>query len=268
MSEPSKRPFAKRSLGQNFLIDDVVISQIISSLRIDKGDLVVEIGPGRGALTSELLRCGADLTAIELDRDLAPKLRGEFKDHDNFRCVEADVLEIDLAELIRDPPVKLVGNLPYYISTAIIQKLIEKRHLFSQIVLMLQREVVERIAAKPGESSRGFLTVLVEEAFTIERLFDVPPNAFMPRPKVWSSVVSLVPKRSKISDAGVFRKVASLAFAQKRKTILNNLKSHYPDIVTVLNASGIEPIRRAETVTNSEWAVLVSNIVNKNGPPN
>lgn len=267
MKQLKKRPFAKRSLGQNFLIDDEVISKIIASLRLKEGEPVIEIGPGRGALTKGLLAQGAYLTALELDREFAPRLRDDFSDYDHFDCIEGDVLETDLAGLVREPPAKLVGNLPYYISTAIIQKLTGERHLFSQIVLMLQREVVERIAAKPGDSSRGFLTVLVEDAFTVEWLFDVPPTAFLPRPKVWSSVVSLVPKVSEISDSELLRTIVSTAFAQKRKTIFNNLRNRFADAEEILKAAGIDPSRRAEAVTNGEWACLVAYIANKKEPP-
>lgn len=252
--------FAKKSLGQNFLVDESVIAGIVSALEISAGESVVEIGPGRGALTHQLLDSGAQLTALEIDRDLVPQLNEEYGERENFRCIEGDVLEVDLTTLVVSTPVKLVGNLPYYISTAILQKLIEQRHLFSKIVLMLQKEVVERIIAKPGDSSRGFLTVLVEDAFESVSLFDVSPSAFVPRPKVWSSVVALTPKVSAITDHIEFRRLVSSSFAQKRKTIFNNLKHVYQDAEKSLVLADVDPRRRAETLTLPEWAALSNQI--------
>ncbi len=252
--------FAKKSLGQNFLIDDTVIARIVSSLEISPGEPVVEIGPGRGALTHELLDSGAQLTALEIDRELVPQLNVEYGERDNFHCIEGDVLQVDLTSVVESPPAKLVGNLPYYISTAILQKLIEQRHLFSKIVLMLQKEVVARIIAKPGDSSRGFLTVLVEDAFESVSLFDVSPSAFVPRPKVWSSVISLTPKISVITDHIEFRRLVSASFAQKRKTIFNNLRNIYPNAEPLLSFADIDPKRRAETLTLLEWASLANAI--------
>lgn len=252
--------FAKRSLGQNFLIDETVIARIVASLEIAAGESVVEIGPGRGALTHELLDSEAQLTALEIDRELVPRLKAEFAERENFNCIEGDVLQVDLTSIVENPPVKLVGNLPYYISTAILQKLIEQRHLFSKVVLMLQKEVVERIIAKPGDSSRGFLTVLVEDAFDAVSLFDVAPSAFVPRPKVWSSVILLTPKVSAISEQREFRRLVSASFAQKRKTILNNLKNIYEDAEDLLGSAEIDPKRRAETLTLAEWTALTNKI--------
>ncbi|MFT3745369.1 MAG: 16S rRNA (adenine(1518)-N(6)/adenine(1519)-N(6))-dimethyltransferase RsmA [Pyrinomonadaceae bacterium] len=253
----------KKSLGQNFLKDDSVIDRIVDGLEVSTSDTIVEIGPGRGALTERLVSTGANVIAIEIDRELVPVLRTQFHFHENFKVVEADILTFDLEELLAGAsPIntKLVGNLPYYISTPIIQKLTEFRHLFSRSVLMLQREVVERLTAKPGESERGFITVLVEDAFEAKHLFDVPPQAFFPPPKVWSSVMSLEPKNSEIADNKSFRNLVSNSFAQKRKTILNNLKANFPNASEMLRDSGIDPGRRAETLTLDEWKKLAGNI--------
>ena len=258
--------YAKKSLGQNFLIDEKVIAGIIASLEVSKGDSVLEIGPGRGALTSGLLDAGADLTALEIDRELVPQLNQEFGQRSHFRCIEGDVLEVELRSIVHDPPAKLVGNLPYYISTAILQKLSEQRQIFSRIVLMLQKEVVDRIVAKPGDSSRGYLTVLIEDAFESMRLFDVPPSAFVPRPKVESTVVLLVPRKSTVGDEMLFREIAGYSFAQKRKTILNNLKHKIEDAEYHLAEASIDPRRRAETLTSAEWAALVDTIAKKKEP--
>jgi len=259
---------AKKSLGQNFLRDDTVIKRIVDGLDLSERDTVIEIGPGRGALTEKLLETGARVIAIEIDRELVPALRVQFHFQPNFSVVEADVLETDFAKLNGEvePPadaLKLVGNLPYNISTPILQRLIEQRFLFSKIVLMFQREVVERITATPGGKERGFLSVLVENAFHSEQLFDIPPQAFWPVPKVWSSVVRLRPEPSKVANESIFRKIVSAGFAQKRKTIFNNLKAAVPNAGKVLADANIDGIRRAETLTLAEWATLTA-IIDQN----
>lgn len=271
MSEKKKKtPYAKKSFGQNFLVDDNYIAKIISALDIQPSDSIVEIGGGRGALTERLLESGVMVTAVELDRDMIAVLRGEFGDFENFRLIEGDALKVDFAELTKNedqsPKAKLVANLPYYISTAILQKLCEQRAAFSEMILMFQREVVERITAEVGNRERGFLTVLTEAFLTSEKLFDVPPNAFRPAPKVWSAVVRLRPKfDDDLPDQKLFRELISAAFVQKRKTILNNLKSapaelrdKIGDAARLLEKSGIEPNRRAESLALEEWKQILA----------
>lgn len=254
-------PFAKKSLGQNFLVDQSYISRILSAVTTKQGDSIIEIGPGRGAITEYLVEAGAEVVAIELDRELIGLLRNQFSDASNFRIVEADALEVDFRSLIESfsvtGPVKLVANLPYYISTAILQRLADHRDMFSQLILMFQSEVVNRIVAPAGSSERGFLTVVVEECFSVEKLFDVPPSAFRPQPKIWSSVVRLLPNETTRNDLDSLRRLASMAFSQKRKTISNNLKEHFPDAKAKLVAAGIDPGRRAETLSNTEWHRLL-----------
>ncbi len=251
------RHHAKRSMGQNFLIDRGVIERILRAANVRPGNLVVEIGPGQGALTAGLIESGARVIAIELDRDLIGPLEDKFGTHSNFRIIESDVLELDLTAVVADgAPAKLVANLPYNISTAILQKLIEARGMFSQMVLMFQREVVERIVAPAGSTDRGYLTVLVEAAFDVEHVVDVPPGAFRPQPKIWSSVVNLTPASDAIEPLDELRSLASAAFAQKRKTILNNLKHQYPEAAAMLETAGIDPKRRAETLDRDEWRRL------------
>lgn len=252
---------AKRSLGQNFLVDGKYVSKIVNALHPEKDEVIIEIGPGRGALTRELLERGATVHAIELDRELVPQLMDDLGGTGRFNVVEADASEADLRELLDQfypgtPKAKLVANLPYYISTAILQHLAKERHRLSELVLMFQREVVERITAKPGSSERGFLTVLVEAAFAVERLFDVPPEAFRPRPKIWSSVVRLIPKPTSPADDAAFRRLVISGFSQKRKTLANNLKRSYPEAAVALDDAGIDPKRRAETLELSEWLRL------------
>lgn len=259
----NQRPkFAKKSLGQNFLVDEHYISKIISVLDPQPDETIIEIGPGRGALTKHLVESGANVIAIELDRDLIPVLQDEFKNYGNFKLIEEDALQIDFLEAAgQRSNIKLAANLPYYISTAILQRLIEQREVFSEFILMLQREVVERITAEPGNKERGFLTVLVEVFCKAEKLFDVPPNAFRPTPKVWSSIVRLqVREKQEIADEKAFRDLLSIGFAQKRKTILNNLKNKFPNAIEILQNSEIDPARRAETLRLEEWLKLFSHI--------
>jgi 16S rRNA (adenine1518-N6/adenine1519-N6)-dimethyltransferase len=272
-----KPVFAKKSLGQNFLVDRNYIDKIIFALNPNKEETIIEIGAGRGALTDRLVESGANIVAVELDRDLIPLLHEKFGKYENFTLVEQNALDINFAEIIQNPKskiqnpksVKLVANLPFYISTAILQKIIEQSAMFSELVLMLQREVVERITAVPGNKERGFLTILVEAEFNASKLFDVRPTAFMPVPKVWSSVVRLITKdfsNDTIVNKKLFREIVSLGFLQKRKTILNNLKNaagilrekfeSKGGIVQTLGKLNIKPIRRAETLTIAEWKAL------------
>src|SRR5918912_2137270 len=182
--------FPKKSLGHNFLVDERVLERIIREVSPRDDETIVEIGPGRGALTSRLIERAGRVVAVEFDRDLAGLLRERFRSQESFTLVEGDALVVDLCSLIAPATrARVVANLPYYISTAILQRLIEQRACLAEMVLMLQREVVERITAPPGSSERGFLSVLVEAYCETETLFDVGPGAFRPPPKVWSSVM-------------------------------------------------------------------------------
>lgn len=265
----TKKVFAKKSFGQNFLIDENYIERIIIALDLQVGETIVEIGAGRGALTEKLIDSGANVVAVELERGMISVLREEFGDYENFKLIESDALKVNFAELtdtLNPSKIKLVANLPFNISTAILQKLFEQREVFSRMILMFQREVVDRITARVGSSERGFLTVLTDLYLKTEKLFDVPPDAFLPAPKVWSSVVRLIPKPEteiNLSDEHLFRHIVSAGFAQKRKTILNNFKNLppnlqkiFPDINLLLNNCAIDAQRRAETLTLNEWKCL------------
>jgi 16S rRNA (adenine1518-N6/adenine1519-N6)-dimethyltransferase len=260
-SKIQKTSFAKKSFGQNFLVDQNYISKIITALNPQEDETIIEIGAGRGALTEILIESGAEVIAIELERDMIAVLRERFARQENFKLIESDALKIDFSALSTQHSAlntKLIANLPYYISTAILQKLIEQKDCFSELILMFQREVVERITARVGNSERGFLTVMTEAYLTAEKLFDVPPNAFLPAPKVWSSVVRLLPKDEKIGDMNLFREIVSAGFVQKRKTIFNNLKNKFGDAENVLQQCRIDSKRRAETLTIEEWKCLAS----------
>lgn len=258
-----KKPFAKKSFGQNFLIDGNYIDKIIRSLDPQNGETIIEIGAGRGALTEKLIESGANVIAIELERDMISILRSKFTNVESFKLIESDALKIDFSSFSRHSSpfkIKLVANLPYYISTAILQKLIEQREVFSEMILMFQKEVVERITANVGNSERGFLTVLVENYLKAEKLFDVPPRAFRPAPKVNSAVVRLISKENTNIDEILFREIVSAAFRQKRKTILNNLKAKYTNAEVLLANCGVDSQRRAESLSIEEWICLTGNL--------
>ena len=257
------KPFAKKSFGQNFLVDQNYIDKIISALDPKENETVIEIGAGRGALTEKLVESGANIVAVELEREMISVLKEKFGERGNFLLVESDALKVDFSRFkIQDSKskIKLVANLPYYISTAILRTLIEQREVFSEMILMFQREVVERITAEAGNKERGFLTVLVEAYLEAEKLFDVPPNAFCPAPKVSSAVVRLLPKENTDIDDELFYKIISAAFRQKRKTIFNNLKDDFADVGSVLSDCRIDLQRRAESLTIKEWHCLAERL--------
>ena len=264
-------PRAKKRLGQNFLVDETYARRVVAALAPRAGETVVEIGPGRGALTALLLESGSRVVAVEFERALAPLLRESFGGRENFRLIEADALGVDFCAAVEPAAsARVVANLPYNISTAILQRLIEQRRCVPEMVLMLQREVVERLVAPPGSSERGYLTVLVEAFCETEALFDVPPGAFRPIPKVWSTVARLRVREGALAgvDERLFLRVVGAGFAQKRKTILNNLRSAPEELraliaaaggeAALLEAAGLDPQRRAEALTHDEWAALVA----------
>jgi 16S rRNA (adenine1518-N6/adenine1519-N6)-dimethyltransferase len=263
-------PRAKRSLGQNFLVDEGYARRIVGALGPRAGETVVEIGPGRGALTGRLVAEAGRVVAVEFDRELAALLRRRFAASDNFKLVEADALAVDFcAEVAPAATARVAANLPYNVSTAILQRLIAQRRCLTEFVLMLQREVVERITARPGSPERGYLSVLVEAHCEAEALFDVPPGAFRPVPKVWSTVARLR-ARGRPGSEGVDEEllwpVVGAGFAQRRKTLFNNLRAAAGRLgerieaaggaSAVLEAAGVEPRRRAEALTVGEWVAL------------
>jgi len=266
---------SKRRFGQNFLVDRGVVDRIIDAVHPRPDETIIEIGPGRGALTSRLLEKAGRVVAIEFDRDLVPQLRAQFANSSNLTLVEADALATDFCAVATPSEnTRVVANLPYNIATAILQRLIEQRHCLSEMILMLQREVVDRITAEAGSSERGYLSVLVEAYCETEQLFDVSPQAFRPAPKVWSTVVRLRvrPKiAADVKDEALLWQIVSAGFAQRRKTILNNLREAPEPIQELLKKrggasivlcdAGLPPLRRAETFMLEEWALLVNAIV-------
>jgi 16S rRNA (adenine1518-N6/adenine1519-N6)-dimethyltransferase len=274
-SQDQEPKFAKRRFGQNFLVDKNVVSRILDAIQPKSDETIIEIGPGRGALTGRLLETGARVIAIEFDRDLIPQLREQFTEHSNFTLIEADALAVDFCRLVQPAhTARVVANLPYNIGTAILQRLIEQRACITEMFLMLQREVADRITATTDSPERGYLSVFVEAYCEAERFFDVPARAFRPVPKVVSTVVRLrVRERiaADVEDESLLWQVVSAGFAHPRKTILNNLREAPEPIQGLLSKrggasivlcdAGIPPLRRAETLAVEEWARLVTALI-------
>lgn len=261
---PSKR------FGQNFLNDQGIIRRIIEAIEPRADETLVEIGPGRGALTAPLLEQTGSLVAIEFDRGLIPLLTERFRGQENFKLIESDALVTDICDVIRPAArARVVANLPYNIATAILQRLVEQRHCLTELVVMLQREVVERITALPSSAERGYLSVFVQAYCETEKLFDVAPGSFRPAPKVWSSVIRLKLRPQlavAVKDEKLLWRVVSAGFAQRRKTMLNNLRSAPSPLQEIVKSHGgasivlcqaeVDLQRRAETLTLEEWARL------------
>ncbi|HEV7796765.1 MAG TPA: 16S rRNA (adenine(1518)-N(6)/adenine(1519)-N(6))-dimethyltransferase RsmA [Pyrinomonadaceae bacterium] len=259
---PSKR------LGQNFLTDQRIIDRIVEALEPKPDETILEIGPGRGALTSSLVERAGSLVAIEFDRKLIPLLTEKFGAQTNFKLVQSDALVTEVCEVIRPATqARVVANLPYNVATAILQRLIEQRTCVTEMVLMLQKEVVERITAAPGSAERGYLSVFVQAYCETEKLFDVAPGSFRPAPKVWSSVLRLIlrPRLAmEVKDEKLLWQIVSAGFAQRRKTILNNLRNAPVPLGEIVKSHGgasivlcqaeVDLQRRAETLTLTEWS--------------
>lgn len=267
------QPIPSKRFGQHFLKDKRTIQRIVEALAPRNDETIVEIGPGTGALTAELIERAGRVIAVEFDNKLAPLLSEQFGSFPNFKLVMGDALTTDFCREIEPArQARLAANLPYNISTAILQRLIEQRACLTEMVVMLQREVVERIMAPPGSSDRGFLSVVIEAYCETEKLFDVSPGAFRPPPKVWSSVIRLrfrpqVLAFESASNEDLFWRTVSAGFAQKRKTILNNLRHAPGPLSEILKRNGgasivlckanVELQRRAETLTIEEWGRIV-----------
>lgn len=252
-----------KSLGQNFLVDDSVLSDIVTGAEVNDEDFVIEIGPGVGTLTAQLLMKAKRVTAIELDKDLIPILQEELGTNENFDLIHKDALKVDFNELIGDEKsVKLVANLPYYVTTPIILKLLKDGYNFKSLTIMIQKEVAERINAAPDCKEYGALSVLVQYYCNTSIIRKVPPTCFIPRPKVESIVIKLdrlEEPRVKPKDIKFMFELVRAGFNMRRKTLWNAAKTLKVDKVKLEEAfekSGIDPKRRAETLTLQEFATL------------
>jgi len=249
----------RKRFGQHFLVDPGVIGAILDTVGARGDETVVEIGPGRGAITRGLARAAGRLCAIELDRDLAAELRRRFEDTGNVTVYQADALTFDLASLGND--LRLVGNLPYNISTPLLFRLLEFRDIVVDMHFMLQKEVVDRMAADPGSKTYGRLSVMLGCHFDIEALFDVEPEAFDPPPKVRSAIVRLVPLAPgsyEIRDEARLAEVVARAFGQRRKTLRNAL--HGVADEQALRSTGIDPGSRAEAISIADFVRLANTL--------
>lgn len=263
-----------KSLGQNFLIDDNVIDKIIDGARVKEGDKVIEVGPGIGTLTREMAKRAEKVVAVEIDKNLIPILKETLADFDNTEVINEDILKVDINKLVDEKlsggPVKLIANLPYYITTPIVMKFLEEDIPVTDIVVMVQKEVADRMNAVPSTKDYGALSVAVQYYCDTEIVAKAPRHMFIPQPKVDSTVIGLhirEEKKYKADNEQLFFKTVKAAFGQRRKTLLNSLSSmgvlDKAKIKEVLAEAGIDEKRRGETLSIEEFAHL-SNIINKN----
>jgi len=252
-----------KSLGQNFLIDDSVLIDIVNGAAVNDQDMVIEIGPGIGTLTRELLLKAKKVNAVELDAKLIPILQEELKEYDNLTLIHKDALKLDYNELIgEEKSVKIVANLPYYITTPIISYLLTGGYKFKSLTVMIQKEVAERIAAKEDCKEYGALSLLVQYYCDVEVIRKVPPTSFIPQPKVESLVIRMdrldTPK-VKPKSIELFFRIIRESFNMRRKTLWNSLKGlklSSDNMTEAFQAAAINPIRRGETLSIFEFATL------------
>ncbi|MBM7601306.1 16S rRNA (adenine1518-N6/adenine1519-N6)-dimethyltransferase [Virgibacillus halotolerans] len=269
----SKYKFSfKKSLGQNFLVDVNILENIIKHAGIDKSSGAIEIGPGIGALTEQLAIYADQVVAYEIDKRLFPILADTLQDYSNVELIHQDILQADVAAAIEAhfPPeqsIHIVANLPYYITTPILMKLLRERLPVSSLTVMIQKEVAERMAAKPNSKSYGSLTIAVQYYTEASVVMRVPRQVFMPQPNVDSSILNLVVRENppvQVEDEDFFFKLVQACFAQRRKTLRNNLTSFYKEkydketITNLLDSIEIDGIRRGESLSMEEFALLAN----------
>ena len=258
-----------KSLGQNFLVDQSVPRDIVDGADVGPEDLVIEIGPGVGTLTAQLLKIAKRVVAIELDDTLIPILTEELGEYPNFSLIHNDALKVNFDEVIGDEQsVKLVANLPYYVTTPIIVKLLKEKHKFKSLTIMIQKEVAERMNAEPGNKDYGALTLLVQYYCNTKIVRKVPPACFIPRPKVDSIVIrldKLDEPKVKVDNEKLFFDIIRSSFNMRRKTLWNGIKSIGPakeKLEAAFEKAGVDPKRRGETLSIQEFATL-SNCINE-----
>ena len=261
----------KKSFGQNFLTDTNILQKIVDTAEIDKKVNVIEIGPGIGALTEFLAESAAEVMAFEIDDRLVPILADTLRDFDNVTVVNQDILKVDLAQYIAefknpDLPIKVVANLPYYITTPILMHLIESGIPFSEFVVMMQREVADRISAQPNTKAYGSLSIAVQYYMTAKVAFVVPRTVFVPAPNVDSAILKMVRRDQPavaVQDEKFFFKVSKASFVHRRKTLWNNLTSHFgkseetkAKLTAALEQAELSPSVRGEALTLADFARL------------
>lgn len=253
-----------KSLGQNFLIDDKVLDDIVEGANVSKEDFVIEIGPGVGTLTKELLAKAKKVCAVELDSELIPILQEELQGYDNFELIHKDALKVDFNEIIgEEESVKVVANLPYYVTTPIIARMLNEDYKFKSLTIMIQKEVAERIDAEPNCKEFGSISVLVQYYCDTKIIRTVPPSSFVPQPKVDSIVIrldKLDKPRVQVKDKELFFKIVRQSFNMRRKTLRNAIKSMKiidgEEMEKVFENANIDPKRRGETLSLQEFANL------------
>ena len=261
----------KKSFGQNFLTDTNILQKIVDTAEIDKKVNVIEIGPGIGALTEFLAESAAEVMAFEIDDRLVPILADTLRDFDNVTVVNQDILKVDLAQYIAefknpDLPIKVVANLPYYITTPILMHLIESGIPFSEFVVMMQKEVADRISAQPNTKAYGSLSIAVQYYMTAKVAFIVPRTVFVPAPNVDSAILKMVRRDQpavEVQDEKFFFKVSKASFVHRRKTLWNNLTSHFGKseetkvkLTAALEQAELSPSVRGEALTLADFARL------------
>ena len=261
----------KKSFGQNFLTDTNILQKIVDTAEIDKNVNVIEIGPGIGALTEFLAESAAEVMAFEIDDRLVPILADTLRDFDNVTVVNQDILKVDLAQYIAefknpDLPIKVVANLPYYITTPILMHLIESGIPFSEFVVMMQKEVADRISAQPNTKAYGSLSIAVQYYMTAKVAFSVPRTVFVPAPNVDSAILKMVRRDQpavEVQDEKFFFKVSKASFVHRRKTLWNNLTSHFGKseetkgkLTAALERADLSPSVRGEALTLADFARL------------
>ena len=265
-----------KSLGQNFLSDIHIIEDIVDGSDIEPEDLVIEIGPGMGVLTAAAAERAGKVIAVEIDKKLIPILKETLAEYDNVEIINADIMKTDLTEIVEanrpadGGKVRVIGNLPYYITTPIIMKILEESVPADSITIMMQKEVADRIKAGPGGKDYGALTVAVGFYCTITHVADAPKEVFVPRPKVDSTVIRLDLRKEcpvDLIDQKIFFETVKGGFGQRRKTLLNSLTGvrglPKPEIADALDAAGIDPKRRAETLSLDEFAAVANEIARR-----
>lgn len=266
----------RKKYGQNFLVDENILLKILKAGELVKGDKVLEIGPGIGTLTQALAKECGKVVALEIDQNFIPVLKDNLKGYPNLYIAQEDILKADLKSLLSSPGNgdrwKVISNLPYNITTPLIMKLIKERDYFSLMVLMVQREVGERIVASPGGKDYGAISVLIQMFAWAEILFKVPPRVFIPPPEVESVVVRLRIREKPLSfleEEEIFYRVVRGSFQHRRKSILNSLESSLKlkrlELKELLVGANIDPSRRGETLTPQEFANLSNFLYNKKG---
>ncbi len=255
-----KRPARKR-FGQNFLTDSHVIRQITDTIAARSGQLLIEIGPGRAAITRTLLDCGADIIVVEIDRDLVRDLEARFEGHPHLQIHNLDALKTDFGSLALGREYRLVGNLPYNISTPLLFHILELHQPPVDMYFMLQKEVVKRMAAVPGGRDYGRLSIMCQNRCEVSPLFEIRPGAFDPKPKVDSSFVRLVPRATPLSGIELqpqLDQVVRKAFSLRRKTLRNSLRGRLE--ATQIEAAGVDPGQRAEQLSIDQFVTLAGRL--------